>query len=1061
MKKKSPLYLLSVGLLLALVLPVAALAAAPVPVPGRILVTFEPGTTPVATPAIDGKAAGGLRTGLPALDAVLAGHRATALEPLFAGNKGTLKDAAVRREFARHYLLLHDDLDRNNEIMAALRALPYVTTVEQDLLLESHGTAFLPNDLTNQWHLRNMSVGGGDTRAVGGWSESLGDSNVVVAVLDTGVDWHHPDLGGPHPDKVNGALWTNWEEYYGTAMVDDDGNGFVDDIRGWDFVNVAASQVMPGEDATPADNDPMDFNGHGTLVSGCIAPLTNNGVGIAAIAPGCKVMAIRIGYMTTDGNGVSFASLMASGFMYAVNNDADIINLSYGTGFTTAFANAINAALNAGLVICVSAGNDNDEVAGYLQGLADDRILAVAATGSGDARASFSSYGTWVDVAAPGEGINTTAYHYTSGTSTYEATQGTSFSSPITAGACALIWSAHPEYTASQVAALIQSSADPIDAINPGFEGKLGSGRVNLLKALGDNVHQYPQEFPSMFDAMNGAAAGDTVKVLGSAVVTSPFTVFGKGLKVFGGYDASYTTRDLVGGHTLISGGSGVQLTFAGNITQSTEVDGFEITGGTGQNMTIVAPNTRCAGGVLVNLVSPILRNLKIHGNTVGSGSQLGCGGGVLLANSSALLENCEIFGNTGVYGAGVFASGGAPTFINCTITDNVLLTSNATYSPRGGGFYAHGANPYLSGCTVSGHADADLGGGIYAGGAGVMSAMTVENCTVSGNTAKTGGGGMYQTGGSLNADGTSFVGNDKTAASTFMFGGGLQATGGTLATLSNLVVSGNQAQVGGGIALVGCTDATLSNSVINGNSGMFWGGGVHYDNCPNSGITGNTIYGNTGGAGGGGAYVANCSPAISNNISAGNIGGPSFGNGFALVGSSSAPTCNDVFGNQNSGWTGIADPTGTGGNIAVDPLFCDAAGGNFQLQTASLCRPENNGACGQIGALLGSCVASPVPGDDGALPLAFRVDQNFPNPFNPKTTIRFALPAAARTTVNIFDVAGRHVKTLLDEELGAQSHDVVWTGDDNAGQPVAAGVYFYEVSGGGHRAVGRMALVK
>ena len=162
MKKSSPLHLLSLSLMVALVLPVAVLAAAPVPVPGRILVTFEPGLTPVATPAIDGKAAGGLRTGLPALDAVLAGHRTLALEPLFSGNKGALKDAAVQREFARHYLLLHDDLDRNNEIMAALRALPYVTNVEQDLLLESHGTAYLPNDLTNQWHLRNMSVGGGD-----------------------------------------------------------------------------------------------------------------------------------------------------------------------------------------------------------------------------------------------------------------------------------------------------------------------------------------------------------------------------------------------------------------------------------------------------------------------------------------------------------------------------------------------------------------------------------------------------------------------------------------------------------------------------------------------------------------------------------------------------------------------------------------------------------------------------------------------------------------------------------------------------------------------------------
>lgn len=1055
MKKSLPSLLVLAGLTIALALPAFA-AGQTREIPGRVLVSFAPGTAPSVT-----KSAAGPQTGLAGLDAVLARHGATEMVPLFAEFLDAFPDPATRADLARHYVLVHADKAGNDAINAELEALPYVAEAASDLLLESHGTAFMPNDLTNQWHLRNLSAGGADTRAVGGWAESLGDSNVVVAVLDTGVDWHHPDLGGSHPDRVNGAIWTNWEEYYGTAFADDDGNGFVDDVRGWDFVNVSSTLVFPGEDAGPADKDPMDFNGHGTLVSGCIAPLTNNGLGVAAIAPGCKVMAVRIGFQQTDGNGVSYASLMASGFLYAAANGADIINLSYSTGYTAPFASAINTALNAGLVICVSAGNEDSDVAGYLQGLADDRILAVAATGPGDARSSFSSFGTWVDIAAPGENIYTTAYHYVGGVSTYEATQGTSFSSPITAGACALIWSAHPEYTAAQVTALIQATADPIDALNPGYEGLLGSGRVNLLKALGDNVHQFPQEFTSLFDAMNGAAAGDTIKVRSDAVINSPFTVFGRGLKVFGGYDPSYTSRNLVNGHTPVIGGAGVGLTFSGAITHTTEVDGFEISGGTGQNMSVIVPGARCAGGVLVNQVSPVLRNLKIHGNTVGSGSQLGCGGGVLLSNSQATLENCEIYGNTAIYGAGVFATGGSPTLVNCSIHDNVLLATNGTYTPRGGGFYAHDSNAFLDQCVVSGHLGANLGGGIYAGGQAAMSAITVDGCTISGNTATAGGGGLYQTGGALNASLSTFDGNGKTPAATFMYGGALQATGGALTTLDGLTCRNNQAQVGGGIALTGCTDATVSNSVLSGNTGMFWAGGLLFDNCPNSGITGNTIYGNTGGGGGGGVYVSNCAPAVSNNISAGNFGGASFGNGFAFVSATVTPSCNDAFGNQNTAWSGLTNPTGTNGNIAVDPLFCDAAGGNFQLQAASLCRPENSGACGQIGAVLGSCFASPVPGDGDALPAAFRVEQNFPNPFNPKTTIRFALPAAARTTVTIFDLAGRHVKTLVDDELAAQSHEVTWTGDDARGQPVAAGVYFYEVSGGGHRAVGRMALVK
>ncbi|HPF69509.1 MAG TPA: FlgD immunoglobulin-like domain containing protein, partial [Candidatus Krumholzibacteria bacterium] len=127
-----------------------------------------------------------------------------------------------------------------------------------------------------------------------------------------------------------------------------------------------------------------------------------------------------------------------------------------------------------------------------------------------------------------------------------------------------------------------------------------------------------------------------------------------------------------------------------------------------------------------------------------------------------------------------------------------------------------------------------------------------------------------------------------------------------------------------------------------------------------------------------------------------------------------------------------------------------------------SPCHPANSGACGLIGALNGGCGASDVPGGDtGAVPVAFRVDQAFPNPFNPKTTIRFALSETGRTEVAIFDVKGRRVRTLMDEVLPAAVHTVDWTGRDDAGRQVAAGVYFYMVTSGDHHAVGRMALVK
>lgn len=1028
-------------------------------VPNRIIVVLKPGFRLAPE-----KAGGVAKVGLAGFDALSERFTVSDIEGLYAGMTGKLAgkvaDKSSLDELDRTYTVDFDGRTPLSDVKRAYESLPEVEKVWLVDICKSY-SAYLPNDggLNGaQWYLRNMADHGKDIRAIGGWNESLGDSNIVVCVLDSGVDWQHPDLGGNHPDKVNGAIWTNWDEYYGTAGVDDDANGKIDDIRGWDFVHIIDDAGYPGEDMLTADNDPMDFEGHGTMCAGTIGAVTNNGVGIAGAAPGVKIMPVRCGYLPEAATGgVVRMDFVAAGMVYAAANGAKIINCSWGS--SSYIASATTTALNAGVIIITAAGNDNLDSPSYLGSRAN--VLSVAATTSTDQKASFSNFGTWVELAAPGVGIYSTAYDGGTNTHYYASWDGTSFSSPITCGATALIWSAHPGWTAAQIRTLLLASCDNIDALNPGFEGRLGAGRPNLLRALGDNVHKYPLEFPTLFDAMNSAAVGDTIKILGSQPLSGPVTLLGDGLKIMGGYDASYTTRDLGAGRTVISGG-GSPLRFSGPMGTSTVVDGFIVTGGDGQTMNVVAPNTRGAGGVLVNLVSPTLRNLKVYGNTVGGASQLGCGGGVLLTGSSAVLENCEITGNSGIYGAGVFATGGAPTLTNCTITGNTVLTNNGTYPPRGGGVYASDTNLHLNNCTISGHQNTDLGGGVYGGGQTVMSTVTISGCTIAGNTAKTGGGGLYQTGGSLNVSSTLIENNGKTVTSSFMYGGGVQATGGVTATLSGVTCRGSQAQAGGGFALTGCGTSTVSGCVLNNNTGQFWGGGLLVDSSPGITITGNTIYGNNGGGGGGGGmHVTNGAATVTKNISAGNLGGVSFGNGFSFMSAAVTASCNDAFGNQGSAWTGIADPTGTNGNIAADPRFCDAATGNFQLQGTSPCRPGNSGACGQIGALLGACYVSPVPGDDVVVPAAFRVEQNFPNPFNPKTTIRFALPAAAHTTVSVFDLAGHHVRTLLDGNLEAQMHEVVWAGDDARGQPVAAGVYFYEVVSGSHRAVGRMALVK
>ncbi len=1032
-----------------------ASAATPKPIPGEVLVSFKVGQDVTVTPV-----AGKPHTGIASLDAVLSRDDVATLEPLFGGMVQSFKDPAVRADLARHFIIRHGATGGNAAVIRDLEALSMVDVAESNLLLPADGTAYNPDDLVDtQWYIRNTDLGGSDTRALGGWAESLGDSNVIVAVLDSGVDYRHPDLGGTGPDYARGSIWMNWTEYYGTPGVDDDSNGLVDDIRGWDFINLAPSQVYPGEDPGPPDNDPMDFGGHGTLVSGCIAPITDNGIGIAAMAPGCKIMAVRIGWLSSDGNGYSNAGFMAQGFTYAAANGAKIINLSYGTGYSSAFDSAINAALSAGCIICVSAGNDATDVPGYLQGLNDDRILTVAATNSNDGKADFSDYGSWIDVCAPGVAIWTTAYVPSSDTHTYTSTQGTSFSSPITAGACALIWSAHPEFTSSQVVTLLQNTCDNIDSENPGFIGDLGHGRINLLMALGDNVQQVPGEFALLRDAMVEAAPGDTIKVLSNQILTET-TMLGKGLKIFGAYDPGYVTRDPLNNPTVVQGGNGhPALNFLGDVDNTAEIDGFLCQGGEGRYFSDLPYTGYFGGGIMLNQKSPVLRNLRITANSVGSSADLGMGGGIALYNSTAVLENVQIDGNSAVYGSGIFVYKGSPTFTNVTVSDNTPNTSNAANPPEGGGICLVDATVHMTDITVSGHLGTNRGGGILAKTMNTTTnILTIDGGTISGNSAKTNGAGICQLAGTLTLNNVDLEGNTRTADATFMGGGGLFASDATV-TIDGGGAYDNTANVGAGIQLTNCASAQIGGAVFSGNAALYWAGGIALDGGTTATLTSSTFTGNDATAsGGGGIYLSGGSLDLSNTITAFNTGGTSYGNGIGVLGGATTVSCCDLYGNASNDVSGIADPVGSNGNIAADPLFCDAPNSNFHVANDSPCAPANSGGCDLIGALSAGCGATPV---EDMTPAVFHVSPNFPNPFNPSTTIRFDLPAAARTRVMIYDVAGRLVRTLLDEDLPAATHSLQWNGTDNAGRTAAAGVYFYRVRSGQNDFVGRMALVK
>lgn len=1040
-------------------------------VPDRVVVTLREGVS------IDPDKAAGAATGVASIDGLVRRFQVRGVEALYAPMlprveqryqlalqagkaNGRLDLGPLARTFAFDFPA---EMGLGN-VLAAFAALPEVAEARAVDICRNY--AFLPNDpgiAANQWYLRNMNAGGGDVRAVGAWNQTLGDSNVVIAIIDSGVHWKHPDLGGPHPDKVNGAIWTNWAEYYGTPGVDDDGNGRVDDIRGWDFVNLPANQGWPDEDVVGQDNDPSDYEGHGTACAGTAAAITNNGIGIAGTAPGCKIMALRAGWLPNGSTqGVVRMDFVSQAMIYAAGNGANVINASWGS--TSYLSGAVSTCQGVGILIVTAAGNDNTDgdaglgVPSYLS--TAPGVLAVAATGPNDTKASFSNYGSWVEISAPGTGIYTTSYNASTQASTYATVQGTSFSSPITAGAAALVWSANPGFTYTQVANLLMSSADNLDALNPVYAGKLGAGRVNLLKALGDNLHRYPSEFPTLYDALNSAAAGDTVGMVGGAVVTEAITLPNRGVKLVGGYQGDYLSRDPLGNPSVLQGtlGSSV-LRFLGGVGPDTEVDGFRIQGGGGLVFAGIPYFARYGAGIMLNATSPTLRNLHVTGNSAGSGTELGCGGGIALYNSSALLENVLVEGNTAVLGAGIFAYQSTATLVGCTIRDNVAITDNPGQPARGGGLHALDSDLTLVDCVVSGHADLLDGGGIYVAGYNTATDLVMTGGEISGNTFSGKGGGLYQAGGTVELRRVTMAGNLKSAAATFSNGGGFYL-GGADATLDSLVLTGNDAHAGGGGMFDLCPQATLSNSLVTGNSAAFYGGGLVGQNNTAVTVAGNTIAGNAApGAGGGGLYLSGGSHTIGNNIIAQNTGGAGYANGVALISGSASFACNDVFGNAGAAYSGVADPTGTAGNIAVDPLFC--AADNFNLRASSPCHPDNSGGCGLIGALGGNCGLSAVPGQDNTVPTAFRVEQAFPNPFNPQTTIRFALPESGHTVVSIFDIKGRRVRNLVNDMLPAAVHAVTWSGRDDEDRQVAAGVYFYLVTSGDHRAVGRMALVK
>jgi subtilisin family serine protease len=400
------------------------------------------------------------------------GSRYNAMNVQSTFTTASLKKRVGIEELERIYTLHVSDVVDVRKLCYDLMNQPNVEYAEPDYLIPAD---FVPNDprYTEVYPLAMV-------KAEQAWNIVQGDSTVIVAVLDSGVDWKHPDLAA--------AIWNNADEIPNNG-IDDDGNGFIDDVRGWDFVD-GVTDAWAGEDNTTPDNNPMDYNSHGTHVAGIVGAVTNNGVGISSLAGGIKIMPIRIAYHRNDGLGVGYTSWMSLGFIYAANNGASVVNLSYGT--SPVLEDAAYYAFRNGVVICNSAGNSYSEDVSVLGTM--PWVLSVASVNNNDQKATYSSYGVGVDVSAPGGDFGSGNRHgYLStivsppgvgGSNTYAEYQGTSMASPLVASLAALIKSQHKTWTPAQIMFQICGTADNIDALNPAYVGKLGAGRINAYRAV-------------------------------------------------------------------------------------------------------------------------------------------------------------------------------------------------------------------------------------------------------------------------------------------------------------------------------------------------------------------------------------------------------------------------------------------------------------------------------------------------------------------------------------------------------------------------------------------------
>ncbi|RZK50422.1 MAG: T9SS type A sorting domain-containing protein [Pedobacter sp.] len=400
------------------------------------------------------------------------------MDALFPNTTSNNKSAGTfalgpKNELNQIYIATYEGSNSIEEVINTLQQDAQVEYAEPSYIHYTHAT---PNDpfLNSQTHFTRMQV----SQA---WDIAQSAANILVAIVDSGSDLDHEDLAANiyynQADPINGR--------------DDDGDGFVDNFAGWDFVGLSATTMIP-------DNNPnvtSDSTQHGVHVSGLVSAVTNNAKGIASIARDAKLLIVKTG---ADNNARAIYKGY-EGIKYAVDMGAKIINCSWGSSASGQFGQEIiNYAVSSGALIIASAGNDNNNVPNYPASYPG--VISVSAVANNDVKSSFSNYGDKVDIAAPGTSILSTLNN-----GRYGYMSGTSMSAPLVSSAAALLWAMRPDLTGEQIGEHLRMASDPINDLNANHFDWLGKGRVNVLNAIQNKYYSVRFENPIIQDPSNGS----------------------------------------------------------------------------------------------------------------------------------------------------------------------------------------------------------------------------------------------------------------------------------------------------------------------------------------------------------------------------------------------------------------------------------------------------------------------------------------------------------------------------------------------------------------------------